>query len=95
MTTSVTITKRHLAKDHNIIINALNFEKKQHSVHQCIIQQKTLHQMDGKSENNKKDQRFFIAREAVLMVCSALLPFQIMENTAFRRFFARTSSKLK
>lgn len=84
--------KRHLAKDHNIIINPMNFEKQQNSVTECIIKQKTLNEMAGRNENKKTDQRFLIVRESVLLVCAALLPFRLMENQAFRRFFARTSS---
>lgn len=70
-------------------------ERNLRNVSECIVQQKTLAEMSGRSESNSRDQRFFLGREAVLLICSALLPFQFTEHEAFHRFFARTSSKFK
>lgn len=91
-TTSGTVLKKHLAAEHNITIAGSNDCKIKRNVTEIIINQKTLNEISGRSDTNHKDKRFFVAKEAVLMICAALLPFSLVESDAFARFFSRTSS---
>lgn len=91
-TTSTSVLKKHLAVEHRISIPGSNDAKIQKDVSEIVMHQKTLTEMSGRTETSHRDKRFFVAKEAVLMICAALLPFQLVDHKGFQRFFSRTSS---
>lgn len=93
MTTSTSVLRKHLAVEHKIVITGSNDAKTQRDVSEIVMHQKTLTEMSGRTEFSQRDKRFFVAKETVLMICAALLPFQLVEHKGFQRFFTRTSSR--